>query len=235
MKSSRLFLACSILFSISVAHAQSGEAPLNEPVKVLQNRYFIKSWRPEVSVFGGQVLNEAYTSTTAYGARAGLFVTEWLGLEYSYTKYKAKDSADKEAINSIKYCNPSDPDCGKPGAKLKVLNPSFNTLESSQSFWFTIAPVYGKINLLDMYILYSDIYAIAGASFLKTAPQGDVTSFTVGVGQRFYFAQNFSLRVDAWDNIYQEERQVLENKVTKTTKNSWTVTVGLSAFIGGGK
>lgn len=225
-----LFLA-SIAVSMPALAAETAKsesgAPLNVPVRVLQNRYFLKALRPEVSAFGGTVLNESYSNTYVVGARAGLFVTEYLGLEYAYSVFNAKDSADLKAINGLEYCPPT----GCVNNEVKSLEPSFVRLKSSHTGLLTFAPIYSKISLFSQFILYSDICFSAGAARINTS-QGQKTAAVFGIGQRFYFAKSFNLRLDATDHVFKETRINKGENVT-STRHAWVVSLGASAFLWG--
>lgn len=242
LKPSSLVACCALLWAFfqveKVALAQTGgstptpvttseETKVERPVKVLQNRYFLKAMRPEFNLFGGTVLNESYSSTFALGGRLGMFITEVFGFEYSYTHFKADDSADLKALRKIVYCDAQ--------GRCKQIEPSFVRLVSNHGATATFAPVYGKINLLDWVILYSDIYVNAGIGFLAwSSPienrSGSKNAGLIGIGQRFYFAKNFNVRFDATDHIFMEERENLGIKKT-SLRNAWTVSAGISAFL----
>lgn len=193
------------------------------PVKVLQNRFFKKALRPEVSGFVGAALNESYTRTFAVGARLGFFFNEWVGVDYTFTQFEVEDSADLKALRSIIVYSDAEK------AERTRIEPAFVSLESLHALTGTLAPVYGKINLFDAMILYSDIYFSAGVGLLQTS-QGEKFPLIFGVGQRFYFAKRYNLRIDAWDNAFEQERENLgEKKVS--TKHAWVVSLGLSAFL----
>jgi|GEM_PF-447706 len=226
------FAAC---FVASTANAQGGkpvvvaaveDGPSEKPPMVLQNRYFLKRMRPEVNLYGGQVLNEPYSQTWMYGARAGLFLTEAVGVEYTFEKYASKDSADLTALRSIEY-EVKDEKTGK--ATTTHTEPSFTRLKMGHVATLTFAPVYGKVNLLDWVILYSDIYANVGAGALSTSDGSKVVG-VLGVGQRFYFAKSYSFRVDAVDHVFSETRENRGVK-KKNVRNAWTVGLGFSAFL----
>lgn len=204
-----------------------------KPPMVLQNRYFLKEMRPEVSVHGGQVLNESYSQTWMLGSRAGLFLTEALGVEYAFSKFMASDSADRKALRKLRYCGAN----GEEDTVCQTVNPSYVQLKSSNSLALTFAPIYGKINLLEGYILYSDIYANLGAGLVDTS-QGKEGAGYFGIGQRFYFAKSFNIRIDAIDHVFQETRQntVGEGASKRTEeqkhiRHAWTVSLGVSAFL----
>lgn len=202
----------------------SDDKPLNVPVRVLQNRYFLKALRPEISVFGGSVLNESYSSTYSYGARAGLFLTEYLGVEYTYSGFSASDSTDLKAIKNFEYC-PVD----KPCTEKMYLEPSFTRLKSSHAGVITFAPIYSKISLFSKAILYSDIVFSIGGAQVKT-DQGSKTAIVGGIGQRFYFAKSFNVRFDATDHIFEETR-INKGVSKKSTRHAWVVSLGASAFL----
>ena len=223
-------MGCALVIFPNAAHAQSASpnlAPASEdarpekPVKVLQNRYFLKAMRPELSAFGGVVLNESYSRTSLFGARVGLFPTESWGIEASFGKFVASDSADLKALKQLEYYDQK----GKP---LRI-EPSYVRLESVTSLTANFVPVYGKINLLDWNIIYSDLYVNGGVGLVKTS-QGNKNALVVGVGQRFYFAKSFNVRVDATDHIFRETRDNL-GQLKQSWHHGWTVTVGISAFL----
>ncbi len=193
------------------------------PVKVLQNRFFNKALRPEFSIFAGTLLSESYTETTSFGLRAGFFFTEWVGLDYAYTTFQVSDSPDLEALRNIEVYN------NKPKQERVLIEPSYVSLKNLHSLLATLAPIYGKINVFDLMILYSDIYFSAGTGILQTN-QGSKKPLILGVGQRFYFAKRFNLRIDAQDQIFQQVRENLGQE-KKSIKHAWTVSCGLSVFL----
>lgn len=225
----RGLVACLVLFFVHQGSAYAQERPTDEqeilpppPVLVLQNRFFKKALRPEVSFFGGTILNEAYSKTTMVGGRFGLFFNEWVGLDYSFTDFQVEDSTDLKALRAIEVYE-------KGTTNRTLVEPSFVTLKQQHSFTATLAPIYGKVNLFDFLILYSDIYFSAGFGILETS-QGSKNPLILGVGQRFYFAKRFNIRIDAWDNIFEQVRNNLGIE-TKSTKHEWTVAFGASVFL----
>jgi hypothetical protein len=188
--------------------SESKDALTEKPPMVLQNRYFLKALRPELNVFGGSVQNEAYSKTWAAGGRLAMFFTETLGAEYAFTKFISADSADLKALQKLSYCNDKKTKCTSP-------EPSFNRLTQSHDFSVTFAPIYGKVNFMDLGIVYSDIYANLGFSL---------------VGQRFYFAKSYNIRIDGQDKIFAETRENLGKTSTKI-RNALVLSIGFSAFL----
>jgi outer membrane beta-barrel protein len=206
----------------AVAMART-EVPESSPA-VLQNRFFTKQMRAEFGLSAGAILNESYSQTQAAGARAGLFLTEKLGVEYNYSKFSSKDSVDLIALRGQEICI---------GAECKSIEPRYIRLINLHQLQVVTAPVYGKINLFDWAILYSDLTFSAGFGRLQTS-QGNKWAFTPSFGQRFYFSKSFILRMDATDVFL---RDVVKNGVfsSENWRHNWIAQIGVSAFLNSGE
>jgi len=191
-----------------------------KPVAVLQSRYFLKAWRPEIGVMGGQLLNEAYTSTNIAGGRLSFFISEWIGFEGQYLRSTIQDSADRKALNKLKFKPIDDPDPNK----IVTPDPEINAVHRMIDFNLVAAPFYGKLNFLDWLILYTDIYFTFGGSKVST-DQGEKNAVLFGIGERFYIGESWSLRVDVRDRVFKETRAF-----ETSTRNLWSVDFGLSFF-----
>lgn len=220
----RLFIAAFFLLNSSVATAAGLDLDPEElkgtstkkSVAVLQNRFFLKAWRPELGVLAGTVTNEAYTDTRTRGLRLGVFVTEWVGLETQYILTAVSDSADRKALNKKIYRDRNDP------SKLVSADAEVNPVKSMQDFVAIAAPLYGKVNILDIALVYVDIYGSLGLSRVATE-QGQKTALAVGGGQRFYWGERWSTRLDFRNRSYTETRAG-----TSSRRNAWTVDLGVS-------
>jgi outer membrane beta-barrel protein len=194
-----------------------------QEVSVLQHRFFEKSFRPEIGVLAGSFLNEAYTNTATRGARIGMFFSEWVGFEYQWSTTTITDSADRKALNQLRYYPVGDDGDALPETIVHP-DPEINPVRKVQDATFVLAPFYGKMNLFDSLIVYSDLYLSAGAAVVDT-DQGQMNAFVFGGGQRFYLAQSLSLRIDARNRSYSEERGGTESR-----KNALSFDVGASYF-----
>jgi outer membrane beta-barrel protein len=193
-----------------------------EPVTVLQNRYFLKTLRPEVGFILGSMINEAYTDTRAIGVRAGVFWSEWFGVEYQFLGTQIKDTPDRAALNTLKY-RPLEP--SPENADLVVSpDPEVNPIHRIDDLNFIVAPFYGKLNLLGRHIIYSDLYLTAGFSRVLTDQRAH-PAFSWGAGQRFYFSEHWSIRLDFKDRMYQETRAHKQSN-----KNAYSFDFGASYF-----
>ena len=211
------FFGTNLLFGEDVNTQEIRGDERVKPVSVLQNRYFLKQGRPEFGILAGSFLNESYTDTTEYGFRGAIFLSEWLGFEGQYIDTSVKDSTDRTALNKIKYRRLTSDEVVSPDPEV---NPVHGIVDAN----LIIAPFYGKLNLVDKFIIYSDLYLTLGLSKVDT-DQGEINGFAVGAGERFYWKKSLAFRVDFRDRIYSEKRAG-----TKSRKNSYSVDFGLSYF-----
>lgn len=221
-------LAIQLVCASSLAVAQSIEIKpsafepqrKSRPVSVLQNRFFRKSMRPEIGLTAGTVLNESYTSTFVQGIRTSMFIGEWVGVETQWLTTSVADSADRIALNKLKY-RPLNGDATASDAVVSP-DPDVNALRTMRDFAAVAAPFYGKLNLFDSLIVYSDLYVTAGFSKVGT-DQGLKDAVLIGGGQRLYLYDSFSIRLDFRNRIFQENRAGEQRQ-----RNSWAVDIGAS-------
>jgi len=193
-------------------------APPETDIAVVQNKYFTKSYRPELGLFGGKIMNEAYTETVYYGFRLGLFFTEFIGLEYSWAQTSVEDSEDRKALNQLQYRELDDETIVSP-------DPEVNPVNRVQDISVFYSPLYGKINVVDAFIIYTDLYLTLGYSMLETE-QGDLNGISYGFGQRFYLTKSLSLRMDLKMRNYTEQRAGQDSN-----KTSYNMDFGLSYLL----
>lgn len=216
-------------FALELSPEEIRGEKTNRPVSVLQNRFFKKVLRPELGILAGQVNDEAYLETKYTGARLGLFFTEQIGLEYQFIKTKVSDSLDRKALRNIKYLpyplptEEEDPNFD-PATQYKEVSPEINPIRRAHDLTAVYAPIYGKLDLLNAYILYFDLYISLGLSKVDT-DQGEKSAFTFGIGERFYFSESWSIRVDYKRRMYDETR---DGKTVN--KDADTIDLGLSFF-----
>jgi len=193
-----------------------------QSVAVLQNRFFLKAMRPELGLMIGSILNDGFLDTSLYGGRVGLFVNEWVGLEVQMAKAKVTDTADREALKTLKYkkANPA------AGEENTIVNPDVevNPINGITDFTLVAAPFYGKFNFFNLYIVYSDLYVTGGYSRVDTE-QGMLNAFTMSAGPRFYLFDALSFRTDFRNRSWVEQRAGKDSR-----KNSLSFEFGLSYF-----
>ncbi len=190
-------------------------------ITVLQNRFFLKAWRPEFGILGGSMLNETYTDSVNYGGRIGLFFNEWVGAEAQYIKVRVRDSIDRKVLNRLKYKPIDDP----TGNTIVTPDPEVNAISQMIDYNFVAAPFYGKLNFLDLAIVYTDLYGTLGMSRLAT-DQGDKNAFLFGMGARFYLGERLSFRADVRNRMFDETRADQTSR-----RKAWSFDLGLSVFL----
>lgn len=201
-----------------------------ESMTILQNRYFVKTYRPEVGLSSGMLLDEAYVSTRTSGGRVGMFFNEWLGIDLAVMRTTVRDSDDRKALNRLKYRPLFDTSGGNAvpnGSEREVIvspDPEVNALRGMQDFTAVAAPFYGKLNLINQWILYTDLYASVGVSRVET-DQGNKNAIVIGGGERFYIGKSWSLRIDFKDRIFTETRAEQPSR-----RNSYGIDFGASYF-----
>lgn len=213
-------------FSLDLKPEEIRGKSSKNPVSVLQNRYFLKALRPEFGFVVGSLLNEAYTSTRLTGVRAGLFFNEWFGIETQMISTVITDTADRKALNNLKYRPLDDPGNAVPAGEEIVVSPDpeINAVHGITDIHGVIAPFYGKLNLMNKMIVYTDLYLSGGMATVDT-DQGSKSALTLGIGERFYVGKAWSFRVDVTDRTYTEIRAGQESR-----KNGFSVDFGASYF-----
>ena len=187
------------------------------PVGVLQNRYFLKTWRPEIGLLAGTILNEAYTNTRLFGVRAGVFFNEWVGVEMQQIRTTVGDSDDRKALNKLTYRKVTSDQVVSPDVEV-------NDINGITDATMIAAPLYGKLNIMDYAIIYSDVYGSLGMSLVNT-DQGTLNAISYGMGERFYWAEKWSSRIDFRDRTYVETRGGQSSR-----RHAWGVDFGVSYF-----
>lgn len=216
-----LSMLTSSAFAIDLKPEEIRGKSQQSPVTILQNRYFTKALRPELGVSYGTITNEAYTDTSLYGFRGAVFINEWVGLELQSMNAKVADSDDRKALRRITYYR-REPD----GSFVQgILDPEVNQIKKVIDASAIVAPFYGKLNLADFLIVYSDVYVTVGLSKVNT-DQGDLNALNYGIGQRFYWAKSLSVRLDFKARSYTEQRNNSDYR-----KNTYSVDFGLSYYL----
>jgi outer membrane beta-barrel protein len=230
LTSSMLLFGASRAFGLDLDPNEIRGKSSKEPMTILQNRYFLKSYRPEVGLYTGMLLDEAYVATRTSGGRVGMFFNEWFGIDLAVMRTTVRDSDDRKALNRLKYrplvdsvSSNTDPS----GSEREVIvspDPEVNALRGMQDFTAVAAPFYGKLNLLNQWIVYTDLYASVGISRVET-DQGNKSALVIGGGERFYIGKSWSVRIDIKDRIFTETRGGQSSR-----RNSYGIDFGASYF-----
>ncbi len=162
----------------------------DQPVSV-KNRAVVMSGRFEGEIMGGYSLTEAFFNPVSYGASVTYHVTETSGINIFGLVYGGGLSDKGKALNghvensainaNLQY--------GPQNKYLLLANYEFSAY-------------YGKISITKDYVMNLNLYGLAGLGGLGIG-DGTVPVVSLGIGQKFYFTNNFSLRADLRFLFYQ--------------------------------
>lgn len=170
-------------------------------IYVLQNRKFLKSFRPFLSAMGGTGLSNPYRTAMNVDGRLAFFVSEAWGLELFYARgFNSANSTASVLTTSI------------PGA-----NPITREITTRMGALIQWIPWYAKINFFNL-ILHFDWYINAGAGQMTFNANGSLspTTFTAqnvlaiyaGTGHLYHINKWLSVRVDLSGTYFPSRTQV---------------------------
>ncbi|MBI4404320.1 MAG: outer membrane beta-barrel domain-containing protein [Deltaproteobacteria bacterium] len=148
------------------------------PVEVVQNRFYTKSNKFELGVFGALVSTDPFLSVKAAGASLGYHISEYFSIHALYWKdYVSPSSAsDTLATSNGSVVNTNEPKSFK-GAEI--------------AFY----PLYGKLSLVGKSIVYFDAFLLAGGG-LRETESGNAPAMMTGLGSQLYLSRIFTIRLD---------------------------------------
>jgi outer membrane beta-barrel protein len=155
--------------------AQGKESELG----VVQNRKYNNDGRLELGVFGGLISSDPFLKVNHFGGRIGYHLNSiWSFYALGWTtKVKGSDAF-------IKYNEVAD------APKISTNEPrSFIGGEVDTNL------LYGKLSVLGSMIIYVDVFLLGGAGVTKTETGSYFTPF-IGLGQKIFLSQHFSLQLD---------------------------------------
>lgn len=216
MKSFLILLAC---FGSHFVHADDIEFPEEElarettlPVfekrRVVLNRHVITEKRVEIGLGGGIEMNEPYysdymgqltgtynwTDTSAINVQ-GLFWTDGLS-SYGEQLKQGTKTPFRESFDAA-----------------KAPHPKWGVFAD-----YEFIAYYGKISLSKQTVMNLNMFGILGLGYINMDPLNTV-GLNVGVGQNFFFTQNFGLRMDLRYLIFQGPNATTQRLRTDSTAN----------------
>ena len=202
----------------------------NRIIKVVQPKPVAKRMRFELTPWFAYQPNDDFIRGYVTGANIGFHVAEGLSLEFigAYAFH-----TDKQLLGTIRDLN----------TQPKVLD----RMQYMANAGFSWAPIYGKVALLNRYIVHYDFYVSAGAGITGTeleitndsagggggVGQGstflETTSFFntyIGMGQRYFWKDWAAIRVDVKNYSYV---QVVDSGFN--IRNNLLIGAGFSFFL----
>jgi outer membrane beta-barrel protein len=251
-----LGLALAGTLAASPAFAAGPEGPGAEAIQLfrdgrparqsVQNRFFLKNDRFEISPALGFVPNNPFAQRYVGGVGFGYHFSETFAAQFLLTYSPDLGTSDLKGLTStliLIASSAGDEQFRQPLDKITLSG-------SAVAVW---APLYGKINLVGETVLNFDLYFLGGLTFhTKTdyfafesdTPEAGLVDLeklgtepvfgpTLGVGFNFFLTQSVSLKLDGRfnfyiDNVpqYNPEEVIPGNRLY----NNFVTSVGVSVF-----
>ena len=206
---------------------------------VIQNRTFTKLHRYYGSVVYGPLVNDPFAKSRALGLMLGYYMSEDLGIEFSYLTY---DSTQNDTVSAY------EKQFG--GAK-----PDYNLIKASKTLSVVYSPFYAKMALANKAIMYFDMgftlgLGLSDYEIQKVVKDGSgnksqanemksSTHLEIGLTQQLFINQNFALRLDIKNTFYQQNTKAYEIGIgaAESTRssgtrssNDTTIDIGMTFF-----
>jgi outer membrane beta-barrel protein len=216
---------------------------------VVQNRFFIKEDRFEISVMPGLVPNNPMVSRYTGGLLTAYHFSESLAAEGAFVY-----SPDL-GLNDIKGLTTTLVQIAHDGSGSSDFQQPVDKMELGATFAASWAPIYGKINLIGESVLNFDFYGVAGVGMLSinkiyavynedvpegTAPVGLTSAIrqfyvplNVGFGMNFFLTQSVALKLDARSYLYYANKPQYDPEVPELESrvyNTLVASAGISVF-----
>jgi len=225
---------------------------------LIQNRFFVKQNRFELTPSIGYVPNNAFVTSVYGGAVAAYHFSDSFAAEGAFF-YSPNTGAD--GVKGLTQTLVVIAHDGNAGGDFKQ---PLDRLQLGAIFSARWSPVYGKINLIGEGVLNFDLYGTGGVGLLlvtkdyatynpefssdptasptlvETAPETEAyPALNLGVGIDFFITQTIALKIDARGAFYiadepnygNEIRPGVPEPLEKRLYNTFLTTAGVSIFV----
>lgn len=173
------------LSSLAFAHGENDTVDGEVTPEDLDRDEFVVPWidteNAEISIFGGGMNFDNFSTEGSYGASLAYHVNEDMFLELTYLESEVNDFE----LRSL----------GAPQLP-SVVEPVYYT---SLSMGMNMLP--GEVFIVDRWVLSSTFYLIGGVGTMNFADD-DKFTFNVGFGYRVYLTDWLSIRLEARDHMF---------------------------------
>ncbi len=171
--------------SLVLGHGENDTVDEEVTPEDLDRDEFLVPWidteNAEISIFGGGMNFDNFSTEGSYGASLAYHVNEDMFLELSYLESEVNDFE----LRSL----------GAPQLP-SVVEPVYYT---SLSLGMNMLP--GEVFIVDRWVLSSTFYLIGGVGTMNFADD-DKFTFNVGFGYRVYLTDWLSIRLEARDHMF---------------------------------
>src|SRR5437868_9669742 len=214
----RPWVLCVIACSAAAARAQSADPA--DTITAVQKRPLRQAHRLEISPYAEMGIGDPYQQRWGAGLRAMWHLRE--GLSVGVDANGLGTWATQELV------------IAKRELHARILE---SRQRASLAGFAAIAPLYGNVALPGDVLVHFETFLDAGlgAAWTETdATRGVRPMIAAGIGQRLFLGESLALTARVGGNLYAERVMVDGSPQTKAM-GFWTVRLGLSFYIGGGK
>lgn len=216
----RLLPLCviSLIAGAGAAHAQSADS--GDTISAVQKRPLRQAHRLELLPYGAMSIADPYLQRWGGGLRAMYHLREGLSLGLDASGLGTWQTEELVIAKRELHARILD---SRQRASLMALA--------------SIAPLYGKVALPGDALVHFETFFDAGLGgvFSETdATRGVRPALTAGVGQRIFLGEDFALTARVGGNLY-AERVVVDGSTQTKAMGFWSVLLGISFYLGGGR
>jgi len=155
-------------------------------VQVVQNRTFSRSGKVEFGILGGAIMTDPFISVFSAGGKLGYNFSDLFKLQALVWRDFVKESSSGVTFS-------------QDTSRL----PDSNYPEMLYAGEFVFSPIYGKLDFLNLFIMYCDLHIGVGAGDRVTQSGPDL-AYIVNVGEEIFLSQHFSFNFDYRMLIFQQ-------------------------------
>jgi hypothetical protein len=214
----RLPIACLLVLTAAAARGQSAEGA--DTITAVQKRPLRQAHRLEVSPYGEMGIGDPYLQRWGGGLRAMWHLRE--GLSLGVDGSGLGTWATQELV------------IAKRELHARIVE---SRQRASLAGFAAIAPLYGKVALPGDALVHFETFLDAGvgAAWTETdATRGVRPMIAAGIGQRVFLGESMALTARVGGNLYAERVMVDGSPQTKAM-GFWSIRIGLSLYLGGGR
>ena len=212
---------------------------------VVQNRFFLKEGRYEITAAGGYVPNNPMVTRTAGSLFGAYHINEKFAAEFAFMYFPDLGSSDLKGLTKklVEIAN-------NRSAQSNFEQPVEKMLLDA-SFAGRWSPIYGKINLIGENVLNFDFYFTGGLGMISSKKyyaysdsQSEETTLryvsretyvplNAGLGLNIFLNQSLALKLDARSFIYRADAPQYDPNIPpdKRIYSDIVTSVGISYFI----
>ena len=215
----RLPLLCVISLLIGVA-ARAEPTDSGDTISAVQKRPLRQAHRLELLPYGEMSIADPYLQRWGGGLRAMYHLREGLSLGLD--------------ANGLATWQTEEFVIAKRELHARILD---SRQRGSLTALASIAPLYGKVALPGDALVHFETFLDAGlgAAWTETdATRGVRPALAAGIGQRVFLGEDVAFTARVGGNLYME-RFVIDGAPSTKAMGFWTVMLGFSVYVGGGR